>query len=294
MIRKIVPFITLILLLSIAVSAQTPYQKEIENWRKKRVESLKSENGWLNLAGLYWLQQGKNSFGSAEDVQLQFPKGSITDHAGYFELNGTTVTVYVNETTDIKVNGRPAKKAIVFSADSLKAPSLSYGSLKWTIIKREDKIGIRLRDLNSPLAKEFEGTARFATDSLWRIKAYLKKSEKPANVFITNIIGQTNAQSSPGKLYFTYAGKEYVLDALEEEQQLFIVFGDATSGKETYAAGRFLYAALPGPDGITYLDFNKAFNPPCAFTNYATCPLPPKQNILPFAITAGEKAYGLH
>ena len=144
------------------------------------------------------------------------------------------------------------------------------------------------------LVKEFEGTARFGTDSLWRIKAYLKKAEKPANVFITNIIGQTNAQSSPGKLFFTYAGKEYVLDALEEEHQLFIVFGDATSGKETYAAGRFLYADIPGADGITFLDFNKAYNPPCAFTNYATCPLPPKQNILPFAITAGEKTYGHH
>ena len=292
--RKIVAFITAILLVSIAVSAQTTYQKEIENWRKKRVETLKSENGWLNLAGLYWLQEGKSSFGTANDVQIRFPKGSITDHAGYFELKGTTVTMFIDESTDIKVNGKSVKKAIVFSADSGRAASISYSSMKWSIIKREDKIGIRLRDLNSPLAKEFEGTARFVTDSTWKIKAYLKKTEKPSNVFITNIIGQTNAQSSPGKLYFSYAGKEYVLDALEEEHQLFIVFGDSTSGKETYAAGRFLYADIPAADGITFLDFNKAYNPPCAFTNYATCPLPPKQNILPFAITAGEKTYGHH
>ena len=291
---KIVLYIAAILFTGIAVTAQTAYQKGIENWKQKRIEFLRSENGWLNLAGLYWLQEGKSSFGSGDDVQLKFPKGSINENAGYFELKGTTVTIYINESTDIKVNGRSVKKAIVFSTDSSSASVLTSGSLKWSISKREDKIGIRLRDLNSPLVKEFEGTARFGTDSLWRIKAYLKKAEKPANVFITNIIGQTNAQSSPGKLFFTYAGKEYVLDALEEEHQLFIVFGDATSGKETYAAGRFLYADIPGADGITFLDFNKAYNPPCAFTNYATCPLPPKQNILPFAITAGEKTYGHH
>ncbi len=292
--RKKVSFIVAVLWMSIAASAQTTYQKEIENWRQKRVESLKSENGWLNLVGLYWLQEGKSSFGSGDDVQIQFPKGSIKQHAGYFELKGTTVTIYVNDSTDIKINGKSLKKAIVFSVDSARAPIASSGSLKWTIIKRDDKIGIRLRDLNSPLAKEFEGTARFVTDSSWKIKAYLKKAEKPSNVFITNILGQTNAQSSPGKLFFIYAGKEYSLDALEEGKELFIVFGDNTSGKETYGAGRFLYADQPGADGFTFLDFNKAFNPPCAFTNYATCPLPPKQNILPFAITAGEKNYGHH
>ena len=292
--RKIVAFITAILLLSIAVSAQTTYQKEIDNWRKKRVESLKSENGWLNLVGLYWLQEGKSSFGSADDVQIKFPKGSIAEHAGFFELKGTTVTLYVTESTDIKINGIAVKKAIVFSVDSARTPNVTSGSLKWSIIKREDKIGIRLRDLNSPLAKEFEGTARFLTDSTWRIKAYLKKNEKPANVFITNVLGQTNAQSSPGKLFFNYEGKEYSLDALAEGKELFIIFADATSGKETYPSGRFLYASQADADGVTFLDFNKAINPPCAFTNYATCPLPPKQNILPFAITAGEKNYGHH
>jgi hypothetical protein len=280
----------------VIASAQnkSAYEKEIDSWKQKRVTSLKAENGWLNLAGLFWLQQGKNSFGTGDDVQIKFPSNSISKKPGYFELKGTTVTLHVDDSTDIKVNGKSTKHAIVFSTDSTKIPTLSYGSLKWTIIKREEKIGIRLRDLNSPLAKEFEGTARFITDSSWKIKAYLKKPEKQASVFITNIIGQTNAQETPGKLIFTYAGKEYSLDALQEGKELFVIFGDATSGKETYPSGRFLYADLPDANGYTILDFNKAFNPPCAFTPYATCPLPPKQNILPFAITAGEKIYGHH
>jgi uncharacterized protein (DUF1684 family) len=115
----------------------------------------------------------------------------------------------------------------------------------------------------------------------------VKKEEN--KLLITNVLGQTNAQDSPGKLVFTIAGKEYQLDALVEGDQLFILFGDATSGKTTYPAGRFLYADLPDANGNSIIDFNKAFNPPCAFTIYATCPLPPKQNILPIAITAGEK-----
>ena len=294
MIKRI--FVVALSSFTLMVSAQnkTAYEKEIDAWRQKRVASLKAENGWLNLAGLFWLQQGKNSFGSGDDVQIRFPKNSISQHTGYFEWKGSTVTIHIEDSSDIKVNGKSAKQAIVFSSDSNKTPVLSYGSLKWTIIKREEKIGIRLREINSPLAKEFEGTARFVTDSSWKIKAYLKKPEKQTNVFITNIIGQTNAQESPGKLVFTYAGKEYSLDALLEGKELFVIFGDATSGKETYPSGRFLYAELPDVNGYTILDFNKAFNPPCAFTPYATCPLPPKQNILPFSISAGEKMYDHH
>ncbi len=292
--QKLFSFFIAVLFSSSTLFAQSSYQTEIENWKQKRIEALKAENGWLNLVGLYWLHQGKNTFGTGKNVDIKFPENSITEDAGYFELNGTTVTLFVNQSTDIKVNNKSVKKAIVFSDDSNKTIVESYGSLKWSIIKRDAKIGIRLRDLNSPLAKSFDGAERYTTDSNWRIKAYLKKPQINSNVFITNILGQTKNEPSPGKLVFSFSGKEYVLDVLEEDRQLFILFGDATSGKETYPTGRFLYADIPGADGLTIIDFNKAFNPPCAFTNYATCPLPPKQNILPFAVTAGEKDYGHH
>ncbi|MBA4198426.1 MAG: hypothetical protein C0459_12820 [Chitinophaga sp.] len=289
--------IVAVLFIAIKANAQNAalYQQEIDNWHNKRIENLKKENGWLNLVGLHWLQQGKNSFGSGSNVQIKFPPNSITENAGWFELKGTTVILHTNNDTKIAVNGVVKNDVIVFSADSTKPIVCTYGTLKWTVIKRDDKIGIRLRDLNSPLVKDFKGIDRFTVDSSFKVKAYLQKpSTNKSSIFITNIIGQTNAQNSPGKLIFTLNNKAYSLDALEEEGQLFIVFGDATSGKETYPAGRFVYAAMPDANGNTVIDFNKAYNPPCAFTPYATCPLPPKQNILPVAITAGEKNFGHH
>ncbi|MBS1627143.1 MAG: DUF1684 domain-containing protein [Bacteroidetes bacterium] len=279
------------LLLSVIYThAQTTYQQEIDAWHTKRIESLKKEDGWLNLVGLYWLQQGKNTFGSGSNVQIKFPKNSITENAGWFELKSTTVILHANKETAILVNGIRKTDPIIFTKDSEKPIQCSYKNLRWTIIKREDKIGIRLRDINSNLVKAFKEIPYYPADSNFKIKAYLQKpSQQKSSIFITNIIGQTNAQNSPGKLVFTLNNQQYSLDALQEDNELFIVFGDATSGNETYPAGRFMYANMPDKDGYTILDFNKAFNPPCAFTPYATCPLPPKQNILPIAITAGEK-----
>ncbi|MBS1640808.1 MAG: DUF1684 domain-containing protein [Bacteroidetes bacterium] len=284
--------ISFLFLFTFTTNAQVTYQQEIDAWHIKRVESLKKENGWLNLVGLYWLQQGTNTFGSGNNVQIKFPVNSIIENAGWFELKGTTVTLHTNSKTKVLINGIEKNNTIVFTTDSEKPIVCSYKSLRWSIIKRDDKIGIRLRDLNSNLVTNFKGIPYYAADSTFKVKAYLQKpSQKNSSVFITNIIGQTNAQNSPGKLIFTLNNKQYSLDALEEDNQLFIIFGDATSGNETYPAGRFVYANMPDKDGNVVLDFNKAFNPPCAFTPYATCPLPPKQNVLPIAITAGEKKF---
>jgi uncharacterized protein (DUF1684 family) len=166
--------------------------------------------------------------------------------------------------------------------------------LRWTIIKRGDKIGVRLRNLKSSAAIDFKGVPRFAVDSFWRIAATLQPAGNGANILITNVLGQTSVQKSPGKLVFKFNGAQYSLDALEEGNELFIIFADATSGSTTYPSGRFLSAKKPDADGHTVIDFNKAYNPPCAFTDYATCPLPPKQNDLPFPVTAGEKYDGHH
>jgi uncharacterized protein (DUF1684 family) len=194
----------------------------------------------------------------------------------------------------INVNNKPVTEALVFQADSPRSPIMSHGNLRWSIIKRDDKLGVRLRNLKSPLAERFSGTERFAVDPSWKIVATLQTENQPKSLFITNIIGQTNQQKLAGKLVFTIKNEQYALDALEEGDELFIIFGDATSGETTYPSGRFLYAKKPDANGKTIIDFNKAYNPPCAFTDYATCPLPPKQNILPVAVTAGEKNYGIH
>lgn len=267
------------------------YNKEIAAWHQNRITNLKKEDGWLNLAGLFWLQQGNNSFGSAATNQVVFPAGTIPAMAGHFKLDGRTVTLVATDTAAIQVDGKYTKEAVIFSTDSVRAPVVSHGNLKWTVIQRGNKIGIRLRNLKSTQLNTFKGIDRFATNTKWRVTASLQTATTPQHIKITNVLGQTNEQPSPGKLKFTISGKAYTLDALEEDGGLFIIFADATSGNETYPSGRFLFVEKPGADGKTIIDFNKAYNPPCAFTPYATCPLPPKQNVLPVAVTAGEKKY---
>lgn len=268
------------------------YQKEIDAWHNKRIRDLKAPDGWVNLAGLFWLQPGKNRFGSDAKNELVFNHPDMPGLAGYFDwgkngdvqwmsANGVSVTIQDSSIHDALVyqNGQPG------------GPLLSMGHFRWNIIKRNDKTGIRFRDLENQLLAKFADIERFPVDSIWRIPAHLEFSQQPT-IAIANVLGQISAQETPGKLVFSIQGIDYRLDALEETPgELFIIFGDATSGKETYPAGRFLYMPKPKLGEISYIDFNKAFNPPCAFSLFATCPLPPKQNILPVAITAGEKNY---
>jgi uncharacterized protein (DUF1684 family) len=296
MTKRITSVLTIILLLATSqnILAQNNYIKQIEAWDKARIENLKAENGWLNLVDLIWLQEGNSSFGSSKNNKVIFPTSEIDSIAGYFERKGNVVTMFTANNVALKIKGEVVKEAILFHPDSSKNPMVSYGNLRWTIIKRDQNIGIRLRNLKSAEIASFKGIERFAADTQWIIPAILIKENQPDKILITNVLGQTNQQKSAGKLQFKIAGKAYSLDALEEGDELFIIFGDETSGKTTYHTGRFLYAAKPGADGKTILDFNKAFNPPCAFTDFATCPLPPKQNILPIEITAGEKLYKVH
>ena len=280
-------------------AAQTPaaqpsaYQQEIDTWHSKRVRDLKAPNGWLNLVGLYWLDEGASSFGTSPQNKIIFPAGAIAGQAGTFQRTGNTVRL-IAQNAEIKVDGKEVKEAVIFDKDSARQPVVSSGNLRWTIIQRGEKIGIRLRDLGSPLLTQFKDIDRFPIDTAWRIQAVLQPQGQTPTIAITNILGQTNQQPSPGKLVFTVDNKQYTLDALEEGDELFIIFGDETSGKTTYPSGRFLAVKKPGADGLTTIDFNLAYNPPCAFTSFATCPLPPRQNILPFAVTAGEKNYGHH
>jgi uncharacterized protein (DUF1684 family) len=269
----------------------TAYQQEIDTWHSRRIRDLKAPNGWLNLAGLYWLDEGASSFGAGPQNKIIFPAGTIDEQAGTFQRTGSTVRLIVQNAT-IKVDGKVVKEAVIFDKDSARQPVISSGHLRWTIIQRGEKIGIRLRDLESPLVTQFKDIDRFPVDTTWRIQAVLQPQHQTPTIAVTNILGQTNQQPSPGKLVFTVGTKQYTLDALEEGDELFIIFGDETSGKTTYPSGRFLAVKKPGADGLTTIDFNFAYNPPCAFTGYATCPLPPPQNILPFAVTAGEKNYG--
>lgn len=273
------------------IKDDSDYEKAIKAWHQNRIEGLKKENGWLNLAGLFWLEEGKNSFGASTDNKIIFPKDKSKQFLGDFILEKGEVFVETKADAEVFNGNQPVEKLKVFPAE--KNIILKHNSLRWFVIKRGERYAIRLRDLESPFLKEFHGIETFPIDKKWKIKAKFVPTIGK-KISILDVTGQTNQQDSPGVLVFNFAGKEYKLDALTEGDEFFIIFGDKTNKKETYGAGRFLYADKPDAEGYTYLDFNKAYNPPCAFTPYATCPLPPKQNQLPINLSAGEKNYGHH
>lgn len=273
------------------VSNIESYKNELDRWHQKRIEDLRSPDGWLNLAGLFWLKEGISTFGSDDSNDIVFPKDKIPAKAGLFLLQNGVVTMTTLPEVEIFSDDEPIKTGVIFDAEKKGQPKLSYGSLQWFIIKRDNQFGIRLRDLKSTTVEEFQGIERYQVDTEFRVEAILEIPSAPKKIDITNVLGQTSSQESPGTLVFTIKGQEYRLDAIEESDDLFLIFGDPTNERETYPSGRYLYANKPGFDGKTILDFNKAYNPPCAFTPYATCPLPPSQNVLPIAITAGEKNF---
>lgn len=269
------------------------YIAEVEQWHQKRIARLKEETGWLNLVGLFWLKEGENRFGSANDNDIIFPSGP--EHIGLLFLKDSVVTIKVNPGQNVLGNGSSVSEMILKNDHSDSTTFLQAGSLKWNIIKRTKGFGIRLRDLSSRLVKEFKGIERFPVKEKWRIEAKFEIYDPPKKILIPDIVGTIDEENSPGAAVFEADGETFRMDALDAGgNRIWFIFADETSGEETYGAGRFLYTDKPDSNGIVILDFNKAYNPPCVFTKFATCPLPPKDNYLKLRITAGEKMWGEH
>lgn len=271
------PRILLGLVAALAVAAGPALEDEFAQWRLARASALRAEGGWLAVAGLFWLHDGANSFGSDPASEIVLPAGPA--QAGVFELRAGTVTV--------TVKGESSRRELQPDSSDV----FKIGRLSLVLIKRGDRLGIRLKDPDSPARKEFHGLDYFPVSPAYRVTA--RWVAEPRQIPVLNVLGQTQPSPCPGYAAFRIGTKEVRLYPILEEpdaQELFYIFRDQTSGKETYAAGRFLYSALP-KDGRVVLDFNKAVNPPCAFTAYATCPLPPVENRLPVRIEAGEKKY---
>ncbi|MCS7017735.1 MAG: DUF1684 domain-containing protein [Cytophagales bacterium] len=267
------------------------YVNEINKWHREREEKLKKEDGWLNLIGLFWLREGINTVGADEHNEIVFPSDKAPAKLGEFILQKGKVRFVAEPKAEVTIAGHRITDTLIFSEEQKKPVVLAHGSLRWFIIKRGNRYGVRLRDLEHPAVKSFTGIPMFDIDPRWRIRARIERAADTHKIAITDVLGQVSWQTSPGTLVFNWQGKTYRLDALESDKQLFILFGDETNKNQTYGAGRFLYADLPDSTGYTILDFNKAINPPCAFTGFATCPLPPPQNRLAIAIKAGEKRY---
>ena len=264
------------------------YKKSILEWRKNRMERLKQEDGWLNLAGLFWLEEGKNTIGSDPSNDIEFPE-KAADKIGTVTLKDSVIYFETAEGADVKHEGERVTKIKLKTDQQKNTTRLEHSSFKWFIIDRNGKYAIRLRDLQSPLLDKLDSIPSFPVKPEWRIKAEFIPFENKT-IEVPNVLGNTYEENVPGKLKFKIEGKAYELMPVGTKKSLFLIFGDDTNAEETYGGGRFLSVPEPDENNITYIDFNKAYNPPCAFTPYATCPLPPRENILPVKIKAGEKS----
>jgi uncharacterized protein len=269
--------------------------KRIETLREQRVTSLTSETGWLTLAGLFWLKPGSNYFGRDDSKQLVLSQ-SGSGNIGTFDLQGTAVHFTAIADSGVTLADQPVTQLDLATDASDKPTILALDSLRFFAIERAGQFGIRVRDIEHPARKNFTGLSYFPISTDWRIDARYEKYVPSKHVAIVNILGMTEQMEAPGAFVFAKDGQTWRIDAMLEsptDTQLFMMFADATSGRDTYGAGRYLY--VPKPDSAqVWLDFNQAFNPPCAFTEFATCPLPPPQNRLALAITAGERKYSAH
>jgi uncharacterized protein (DUF1684 family) len=270
--------------------ADMPYQATIEQWRQQREANLKADDGWLTVAGLIWLKDGANTTGTAPSSDILLPRGPAK--VGVFHFHNGKTIFHPALGAAILVNGKPATQAADLKPDSDGRPDqLTFDGLTMFVIHRGNRYAIRLKDTASKFRKDFTALQWFPVDPTYRVTAKFVAYKTPTLLAVPNILGETEQEPSPGYVLFTLRGHEFRLDPVLEDNQLFFIFHDETSGKETYAPGRFLYSDL-AKDGQVILDFNKAYNPPCAFTPFATCPLPPKQNRLAVRIEAGERKYG--
>ena len=269
----------------VAATIDAPYRAQVEQWRQQREASLKADGGWLTVTGLFWLKDGDNSVGSDPSNDILLPDGSparlgnLKLQSGHvnFTASGSGVTLKGQAVTQTEV--RPVGSDVLVA-----------GPLQLLVIKRGERLALRLKDNNSKARREFTHLSWYPVEEDWKIKAKFIPSPSATKIVFDTVIGEQETSDSPGYVEFERAGVIYRLQAAGEGRRLFFVIRDQTSGKTTYAASRFLYADA-SQDGSVILDFNKAENPPCAFTAYATCPLPPPQNRLSLAITAGEQKY---
>jgi len=264
------------------------YVKEMDQGHAERLSRLKDKNGWLALAGLYWLNEGLNTFGSDTSNTLVFPVHAPA-FIGTLELRDSSV--YLQETVQpVLIDSMPASHVKLVDDMSGKSTRMTTDRYAWNIIKRGNRFGVRLRDYESPLLDSLKSIPCFETNVQYRVVAEFKPFHVPEKQVVHTVIGMDMENTIPGVLIFRLNGKKHKLYPTASDGDWSLVFGDLTNGEETYDAGRYLGIDAPDEDNHVIIDFNKAYNPPCAFTPYATCELPHRSNILPLRVEAGEKA----
>lgn len=289
---------TFIFLMS-ALALQPPdaaYVKDFDKWKAELVDDLKQN--WLPLAGLFWLKPGENVFGSGSDNPIVLPSGPAK--AGRFVRQGDDVTVEFDQGVDARIGGKVVARAKLDSDVTGHATEIELGSLRMHIIKRGERLGVRVKDLDSVAARNYAGPIFFPLDMTYRVTGTFVPSDGKRTVDVPNVLGDITPVPITGEVRFKLNGQDLTLTALggDPAKGLSFVIGDLTGKTDTYPGGRFLDTDAV-VDGKVVIDFNRAYNPPCAVTPYATCPLAPKENRLSVAVMAGEKydrkhAHGQH
>jgi uncharacterized protein (DUF1684 family) len=263
------------------------------SWRENRDRQMKSSSSWLTIAGLFWLKEGKNTFGTSSACDIRLPAASAPDTAGYYSHQQGKTALHSAQGAEIKWKNQTIRVKENLKTDESGQPDiLELNDLRMWVIRRGERFAIRLRDLNNPAYKSYKGLDYFPPDRRFKIRADYTAFEQPKNITVATMIGTDTPMQAAGYVRFSVEGQECRLLAFGDGKgkQLFFIFSDATSGRETYGASRFMSARIL-ESGRVDLNFNRAYNPPCAYTPYATCPLPPPENHLQVPIEAGEKKY---
>ncbi len=271
-------------------SPASDYPAALAEWRAERERKLLTDQGWLSINGLYWLKPGVNSVGEDSSSDVVLPDGSAPPRAGVFELLGSRIFFRAEPGVEITSGAASIREIEMIPDDAGEPTRIRLAALTMHVIHRGSRYAVRLADGNSPMRRAFKGLKHYPALEKYRVTARFTPFDPPRTIPVLNVLGETDLETSPGFVTFQLDGRELRLEPVWSGKRLFFIFRDQTSGHGTYPAGRFLYADPPA-GGTVLLDFNKAENPPCAFTPYATCPLPPRQNHLPVAIPAGELDY---
>ena len=259
-------------------------------WQARRTESVGGTNGWTTLVGLHWLNEGDNSAGRAAINQVVLSSDGVPPFAGTFTRNGNSVTFTAAPGADVRVQGEKVNR-VELTTDAEPNPTrLQMGSASIVAIQRGDRVGLRVRDPESVARREFKGLHWFPYNPAWRLEGRFEPFVTPEKLRVPDVTGAIQEFNCPGVIVFSAQGSEHRLWVAEEagDSEFFVMFRDETSGQSTYPAGRFISVSKPDAAGNVIIDFNRAYTPPCGFTAFATCPIPPKQNRLTLAIKAGE------
>lgn len=271
------------------------YLNSVEDWQNKRNQELRDTTGWLALEGLFWLEEGKFDFGSSKNNRYIFPEG-FPQNSGAFELNSLGEIIFhpLDGQVVFSLNGKTISGPVSLTTDNPGPADKLWFNNEWLFyaISRFEGKAIRLIHTKSSKLKAFNGMEFYPANKNWKFKAKFEAFDTLKTIPIPTVLGSKRAEPWPGNLVFEYQGKSFTLAPTShpEDKEWFIVFADQTNGNATYGGGRFLYVDKPNEKGETFIDFNKAYSPPCLFSIHATCPLPPAVNRLPFEIPAGEKA----